>query len=383
MEKRYAIFLDSIKCFLKDEKIDSLKNADGTDLKNLYRISFSYDLMQIAYYALKKNNTVNDGTYYPLIFEGYIQAISRAENLSYDLTRVRDALNGGKVPFIALKGAVMRELYREDFYRTCSDVDVLIKKEDVDKADRILTKNLSFKFRGGSGHDRLYRSPSGTNLELHFTLLEEGMAGNSFEVLNSVWDNSFQADTGEFIMSEGFFYLFHVAHMAKHFENGTLGIRPFIDLYILNQKGYREQAKGLIEKAGLEKFTDCVEKLSRVWFDGEVHDELTQKTEGFILDGGAFGNPETKMAVNTRRAGGGRKYILSRIFLPYRKLKSYYPKLEKHKWLMPYYEVKRWFRLLFKGKRRVAVRDLKLAGSVNVEKGNEHYELCKSLGIGR
>ena len=54
MNSKYAVFLDAIKCFLKDEKSEFLKNAD-VDLKNLYRVSFSYDLMQIVYYSLEKN----------------------------------------------------------------------------------------------------------------------------------------------------------------------------------------------------------------------------------------------------------------------------------------------------------------------------------------
>ena len=35
-------------------------------------------------------------------------------------------------------------------------------------------------------------------------------------------------------MTDEMFYFYHIAHMAKHFEEGGCGIRPFIDLWTLD-----------------------------------------------------------------------------------------------------------------------------------------------------
>lgn len=48
---------------------------------------------------------------------------------------------------------------------------------------------------------------------------------------------------------------------------------------------------------------------------------------------------------------------MSRIFLSYDSLKVLYPTLQKHRWLTPIMQVRR-FRLLFKGKMKTSLHEL-------------------------
>ena len=59
------------------------------------------------------------------------------------------------------------------------------------------------------------------------------------------------------------FYFYHVAHMAKHFEIGGCGVRPFLDSYLLLYYAqYRtESCCQLLRKGGLLTFAKAV----KIW----------------------------------------------------------------------------------------------------------------------
>ena len=77
--------------------------------------------------------------------------------------------------------------------------------------------------------------------------------------------------------------------------------------------------------------------------------------------------------------GGRLDYLLSRFFAPYEKLKSYYPILETHRWLMPLMQVRRWFMLL---RPDVAHRAKKeIIASLGQQKTETVSSLLSDIGI--
>ena len=151
------------------------------------------------------------------------------------------------------------------------------------------------------------------------------------------------------LMGSGrFFYFYHIAHMAKHIETGGCGIRPFIDLWLLDNvvKGDAAARDELLQTGELLQFATAMRKLSRVWLEGEKMDPLSQRLESFLLHGGVYGSAENRVALHKESRGGKFGYLMSRVFAPYDKLKSYYPILEKHPYLTPVMQVRRWGLLL-------------------------------------
>ena len=75
--------------------------------------------------------------------------------------------------------------------------------------------------------------------------------------------------------------------MAKHFENGGCGIRPFIDLWILDHmKSIDLSARDvLLSQGGLLKFAHASQTLSEVWFGGKEPNELSLQMQEFLLHG--------------------------------------------------------------------------------------------------
>ena len=125
-------------------------------------------------------------------------------------------------------------------------------------------------------------------VQMVYDLVEEGRANNAIQVLCTVWENvTLHEGAGYWYeMSDAFYYFYHIAHMAKHFENGGCGIRPFIDLWILDHMEGVDQMKRdeLLEKGDLLKFAQRARTLSEVWFDAKEADKIIVLENGSIAD---------------------------------------------------------------------------------------------------
>ena len=152
---------------------------------------------------------------------------------------------------------------------------------------------------------------------------------------------------------------------------------------MLDLKFIPEVGGELLKANGLERFADAAQKLSRVWFDCFERDALTSELENYILRAGVYGNVSNAVAVGQIKHGGGFKYILFKIFLPYKRLKYQYPILQKHKWLMPVCWVRRWLRILFKGGVKRSVNEVKVNAGMKSEYSESVEELFLKLGIKR
>ena len=249
-----------------------------------------------------------------------------------------------------------------------------------------MEQNLQYTTKERASHDVSLLTPCGICVELHFDLVEEGRANNAITMLSSVWEHVTLRENSAYWyeMSDAFFYFYHIAHMAKHFETGGCGIRPFIDLFILDRiEGANQNARNeLLERGNLLQFSRVARQLSEAWFgeDGD-EDPLVLKMQNFILQGGVYRYADNRVALHQQRRGGRIGYIFSRIFLPYAKLKRYYPILEKHRWLMPFMQIRRWFMLLRPDVAKMARRELKANANAEKERADEMSELLEHIGL--
>lgn len=312
-------------------------------------------------------------------------AFYRYAQIQYEYQRICDLLETEKIPFIPLKGSVLREYYPEPWMRTSCDIDILVKEEELSAAVDALQKGLGYNLQGKSGHDMSLFSPSGVHLELHFTVIEDERLPATQSVLSRFWEDSMPAEGKSFqrAVSDGMFYFYHIAHMAKHMENGGCGIRPFLDIWVLNNRiAYDVSArKQLLEEGGLLTFAKAAEELTGVWFSG--NEETTQSLcfGRFILDGGVYGSLENMVALRQTKKGSKGNYLLSRIFVSYGVLVQYFPVLEKHKWLMPLCQVARWFKLLFGGKLKDSVKEAKVNAELTPEQIKSTQDMLDYLGL--
>ena len=336
---------------LSGEKLtDELLNEYSPDrLPKLIKVATKHDLAHMLATGLKINGLLDNPEAEKTIFK----AMYRFELIRHAYEQLCAALEKAKIPYIPLKGSVMRQYYREPWMRTSCDIDVLVKGEDLDRAVGVLTTEYEYTYDYKDSHDVSLYAKNGTHLELHYDLIEDGLVKNSKQVLEKVWETTILNDGYKcfFEMTDEMFYFYHISHMAKHFTVGGCGIRMFIDLWILDCiDGYSQEARdALLKRGGLLKFANAIRALAHVWFDGAEHTELSENLEDFVLRGGTYGTRENFVSVQQVKKGGKIKYTLARIFLPYDTIKFHYPILQKYRFLTPVMQVRRWCKLIFGG----------------------------------
>ena len=352
-------------------------------LQDLLKISSKHDVVHLLALGLKQNELITqEGVE---IEKNILKAFYRYERTRYEYENLCAILEKAQVPFLPLKGAVLRKYYPEAWMRTSCDIDVLVHPEDLEKAVSCLVIHPNYVKKERTTHDVSLFTKTGIHVEIHFDLVEEGRAQNAIDVLKSVWKNATLHANSEYWyeMNDAFFYFYHIAHMAKHFEGGGCGIRPFIDLWILDHMKNIDLAArdSLLSQGGLLKFSDESRTLSQVWFDGKEPDKLSLQMQDFILHGGVYGSTDNRVALRQKKKGGRMGYVLSRMFLPYAKLKRYYPVLEKHRWLTPVLQIRRWFKIFTGGRFKRSINELKINNSISNEQSEQMQVFLKQLGL--
>lgn len=379
-----SLLLSLIRAELCDGPLPTAP-LDNEALKALYLLAKRQELAHIAGNGLGRAGLLPDGTKAKAAFEKEcFTALYRYERITRELAALTALLEEHGITHLPLKGAILRPLYPQPWMRNSCDIDVLLKEEDIARTRAILTE-AGYRPYGNTGHDVSFDSPLDVHIELHFRLMEEGVSEVIAAPLAEIWEHTHPREgrTYEHVMTDAMFYYYHIAHMAKHYLHGGCGIRPFLDIYVLKScKSFDTcAAEELLARGELSVFAAAAEALSDIWFSAGEHTPITREMEAFVLSGGVYGTEENRITVGQARRGGKLRYALSRIFLPYHTLKYHYPSLQKHKWLFPFFQVRRWFKLLFLGGFRRSAKELKTNSDIGAERAREIKNHIEDLGL--
>lgn len=353
------------------------------ELTRLFDLAKAHDLAHLVGEALIKNDLIKNEQIKTSFQEQFLLAVYRYDSINKELDSLRKLLNEFKIPFLPLKGSVLRNYYPEPWMRTSCDIDILLHKKDLESTLKLLLERLNGKGLKRTPHDVSFTTSEGVSVELHYDLIEKGRIGKAEEPLKTIWDHATRIEeTAEYTLSDEMFYYYHLSHMAKHVEGGGCGVRPFLDLFLLDSLEH-DQAKrsALLKSGGLEPFADAATGLAGYWFDHQKPDALILELENYILTAGVYGSLKNHVAVKQLEKSGKRNYIFSRIWLPYRDMILYYPSLEGRKILLPFYEFKRWCKLLKPSIFRRKKKELRLIANLSDEQVQNTNHLLKNLGI--
>ncbi len=349
------------------------------NLNYVFAAAKAHDMAHIVSVALDKLELLTLGYAVTEKFQKeQMLAFLRYERIRYDQSRFFEALEESEIDFIALKGAVLRDYYPEPYLRTSCDIDILIHEDDLPRAINELTEKGFKTDEKMSSHDVSFYTDNGVHLELHFTLHEK------IDV-DDVWKTSVlvEGEKHHRLMSKEMFYSHQVAHCAKHFTYGGCGIRLFLDMWLLlcKEKYDQREVERILSTGNFIQFEKIARALAFVWFSGEKHTELTRDMQDYIFKSGIYGKVENKVLIRQHRQGSAFKYAMTRIFMPYWQLCYYYPSLRKHKILLPFCEVARWFRLVFCGKAKKSFNELKTNATATDSQREQVVSLLDRLDL--
>lgn len=354
---------------LTSEEKTQLHNLEA--VQNLFKIANLHDLAHLLAGPIIQENA--DIKIRAELQKKQIIAIFHRQRMDEVQQLIRNAF-ADKVDFIFLKGSVLCSLYPETWMRTSCDIDVLIKSDDFSVACAQLENAGLIKGKSGAHDVKFYSKDKIVSIELHYSL-----ADNTVKVLNEPWDNAKNIGSSEYKMSDEYFYMYHIYHMKKHILEGGCGVRPFLDLWLLDKRKYNdEKLKELLCEAGIYEFSQNASKLAKFWFSKEPADENIQKLANFILSGGVYGNSLNRTAVGV--GNKGVKFIFSWAFPSYNTLVGDNPNGKK--FLLPYYWLRRIFVATFNKKRRsAATRLVKSYVNTNKDSASQVDLLFADLGI--
>ncbi len=363
---------------------DALRNRTEEEWMAVCRLAKRHDLLHLVGDYIIRMGLLPDGKLRSALEREVCTAVYRSQQLEETLSAACAALDAARIPYLPLKGSVLRVAYPEPWMRIGCDVDLLVHEADLVVAEEALV-SAGFSGRGKKTHDVAFLSPAGFPLELHYQLMNEEINKAAERILQSVWERAERSapESFRYTLPDPMFYYYHVAHMAKHYVFGGCGVRPFLDLWILNHNSQAdsEARNRLLSEGGLLRFAAASTELSEVWFGSSGHTPLTAQMEEFLLHAGVYGNVRNSVAAQQAKKGSRTRYAISRIFLPYSTMRVYYPVLDRHKWLLPICQIRRWFRLLVHGEAGRGVSELKTNQSIPKNERRRTARMLSELGL--
>lgn len=364
------ISFDIIRAYLSNTEYK--KKLTEEEISDAFALLQKHDLGHIAGIVLQKTYD-NE-----MLVQTQYMAALRYEKLNYEFERVCNVFEKHEIPYIPLKGAVIRKWYPKPWHRTSVDIDILVSESYLDKASDALIKDLEYTRNALIGdHDLQMYSPNGVHLELHFDLCREGIrTAEAIETATPVTGHQYS-------MLPEMFVLYHIAHMAKHFKRGGCGVKPLLDIVFINRnlKYNKEQLDKLLEKNGLKKFADSMFELSEILFGDKETNDFYDRLSKYIIDAGVYGTLQNGVLVGHAMKNGRTRYILGRIFLKRDSLKYIYPKIEKYPWLLPVYEVARGINLMKPDRIYRAKKEFEINRKVSRAQQNFVADLLSSLEL--
>ena len=283
--------------------------------------------------------------------------------------------------YLPLKGYVLRRMYPALELRTSCDVDVLYDKTRKEEAWEIL-KGLGLE-EGTESDNHVDWTQGAVNIEMHHELSAQ----------NDIYHAYFKDTFSRLKKTEGFrydftpedFYVYFLAHSAKHFSHGGFGIRTVLDIWIYRQKTELDEAylEKELAKIHLTKFKPIIEALAEYWFGaGEATEDLELISE-YVLTSGTYGKKDNRTVIDHSSGGNAKsaktKFLLYKIFPSFKYMKKMYPVVGKAPILYPFSWVVRWFAVVFKRRKNVGgvLTEMKKMESGQVDKIGRVIELTQ------
>lgn len=344
---------------------------------------------------------------YKRLKEAYDAELYRSLTFGTDLSRIGMILEKEGIDYIPLKGAIIRDIYPKPWMRTSTDMDILVRDEDLDRAVEAITSQPGFMKVNENGHHVLIESKTGWIIELHFSLNAGGSKAE--KTLRTAWDhakpfgeiftsgampvsNAFSKSTHKYALEIEFFYTYFIYHLAHHVSDcGGCGIRAILDLYILNEKlgsKLTAQIENMLSQNGLLEFAKKMSAIADLWFGkGVAIEEMAlapeqlEEIERFIIIGGTHGTKKSSALAS--HYASGDKHKKNRIFLSYESLSRRYRGLQGRRYLTPVYEVKRWASALTTGGAKRAKESFALDENISEEEASRTARIMETIGLGK
>lgn len=355
------------------------------DIEAAMNFAVQHNIICILYYGLLHCGFSEDAAEMVKLFELTYRSAAVSEKQIYEVKRIFERFDAEKLDYMPMKGIILKNIYPKSEMRAMGDADILIRTEQYQAVAGVMNE-LGYEFQYESDHELVWKK--GTMLvELHkkvMTSVNKDFYAYYCDVWKMVRKSSGRCTQYDF--SDEDFYVYCFVHLAKHYRISGIGIKHFIDIWVLRNMGRTLDygyVESEIEKLGLADFHRNVINTLNVWFAGGGEDDRTKMITNMVFHSGQYGKAETA-EVNRilRDVKEVRVFkvkctrIFRAVFPGYRIMVKEYPSLEKFALLLPVMWAIRLMRILIFERERLRdyEKRLSLITDKSVQSGKNALE---------
>lgn len=335
---------------------------EGLDWEALFCLANHHSVACTAYYAVIRLPKEQQPTPEILLkFKKSMQLVQGREAMQhFEIQGVLDAFEKHGIVCVPLKGWLMKHLYPRPDMRSMCDVDILVSREDMKKIPEIMEQQ-GFEMEEHEDNHDAYMKLTILSTEIHWALFVPSSPYQAY--FDSMIEKAHPVEGKQYEsrMTWEDFYLYLIAHLAKHFDGSGTGLRSFMDVYLFRKNfgGQLDETylQTEFEKIGLRRFAKVVEDVARCMFAEDLTAEKRNNHEEiyeFVFQAGVYGTRKNCVTAGLQNQGAHKgKYLLSHFFPSRNIMQILYPVLEKAPVLLPLFWVVRGFRFVFLQRERL------------------------------
>ena len=358
--------------FNKQEATDF--TLDESNLPFFIDLSKKHSLNAL-FYKVVKDTKVNIKEEYLKKLEGYYLANVRKHVLfEQERKELFKYCEENHILYLPLKGLLLKDFYPDQYTREFADNDIFFAKDKDEQIKKFFVdRGYEVELYRKSNHDVYLKEPC-LNFEMHRALFGE-TDDNEKIVKNFIHPKIGLVNTQSYqaFYRLNDFYVYFTAHSYKHFHIAGCGLRTLIDYYVFLKKDMIDNdildfdyINKELKKIDLVDFSNDMINLTTKVFKEEPLNDKEQEMLLYIASSGTYGTLENRVNKGVKEKGKSR-YLMSRIFPPYRYYKSAYPWAYKVPILIPIAWLCRFFRILFNNPKR-ATNEIKMISKSKEEK---------------
>ena len=375
LNKEQQYFLYIVKNVITGGKQTNIPS--DFDWDSFFELTKKHSLTSLVAYGLKDMG-IKDERIERFKQELILSAI-KDSMVDAEMNKIFEEFEKNNIDYLPLKGFVIKNIYPSPETRSMADVDLLIRPADAKKTDDIM-KSFSYLVRFSNVEEDAYTKEPFYSIELHKKIIGDGYPKFTKYYKNG-WSFAKRIDdTNRHELSCEDFYIFHMVHLAKHYNSGGSGVRSIVDIFLFlkNKHIDRTYVARELKKLGLLTFAKNMEKLAFYWFGEGETNEVIDEIEEYIFKSGTYGTIDNYKELRKLKYKGIRKirYYLTLIFPSIKDMSSIYPVLKRNSLLLPIMWIVRLFRgVLFK--RKIFVKAIKNVPIANNGKSRLEEHMSK------
>jgi hypothetical protein len=266
LSRRKAVF--NIDNYLNGEEIKAILNSK-IDWLAFSQNAVLHEFVSPIYVSLNKINSSNIPAIVKEKFrEAYDKRRNKTAKLSAELLQIIDIFQTYKLRFFILKGLPLAlEIYNDTSLRSSSDIDILIHKDDMEKASEILLtigyKPIHVKNKNMIGHHHtvLINNNNNIAIELHWKLIKDQFfissnKPSSIFYFDNLWSNKRQVffysrEINMFSIEDELIYLIY--HATTHYFIDLKWLGDIYELLCKNERIYLDELIIKAKLSGMQK----------------------------------------------------------------------------------------------------------------------------------